>query len=164
LALMSIFGIIEEARFYRSNISIEQSRNFATEKIGGLENWFDVYSRHACVENGEDPEYLPLCRWLKVKYSDLQLILDNEDFPVEVPSNFLTGLDNTFVGLGAPDRTILQGLHRDYLSSREQYLVALHDGERSGFSALIVALAPMIFGIAVAIKFTKVTGEYMLTK
>ena len=164
LALVSIFGIIEEARFYRSNISIERSRGLAMDKITALENWVDVYQEYACGDNGDDAEYLALCRWMKVKGSDLQLILANEVFPVDLPENFLVGIDGELNGLGKPDRAIVQGLHGDYRKARDQYLMAVREGRRSHFSTLIVALAPLIFAIAIAIKFTKVTGEYLLTK
>lgn len=164
LALVSIFGIIEEARFYGAKITIEKSRGLAENKINALENWFDVYREYACGNNGDDMKHPELCRWTKVKNSDLHLILSNEDFPVDVPENFLVGLDTQFSGLGVPDRKVLTGIHQDYRVARQQYLVALRAGHRSSFSVLIIALAPMIFAIAVAIKFTKVTGEYLLTK
>ncbi len=164
LALVSIFGIVQEARFYRSKITVEQSRTEALGKSMALENWLDVYSEYACDDNKGNPEYLPLCRWLKVKSSDLQLVLANEGFPADISANFLIGIEGNFVGLNEADKAVVTGLHTDYRTARQKYLTAVGASRRSSFSVLIVALAPMVFAVAVAIKFTKVSGEYLLTK
>ena len=57
---------------------------------------------------------------------------------------------------------MVQAHHKGYLAARARHLMAQNEGRRSVFSIWLVALAPMIFAIAVAIKFTKVTGEYRL--
>lgn len=162
LALVSIFGIIEQARFFGAKVAVEQSNAEAMKKIMALENWFDVYRDFACEEEDGDGKLAQLCVWTKVKTSDLRLILENEDSPVDIPANFLSGMENVMGGLAAPDQAIVRAHHEGYLVARAKYLVALSDGERSIFSIWLVAFAPMIFAIAVAIKFTKVTGEYRL--
>jgi len=163
LALVSIFGIVEQARFFGAKLAIEQSRNEAMTKIMALENWFDIYRDYACKENRDQPEFQKLCVWTKVKESDLHLILENEDFPVDLPKNFLSGIEGVMTGLAAPDQAIVTDHHSGYLAARTQFLTALSKGTRTDFSIWLVALAPMIFAVAVAIKFTKVTGEYRLS-
>jgi hypothetical protein len=164
LALVSIFSIIDEARFYRSDLHVEQSQANAMEKAAAFENWFEVYVDYACNDTEFNSGSEDLCRWVKVKASDLDLILENEEFPYDIPQNFLIGIDADFKGLGQADRAIAKGVLRDYVQAREQYLSAINDGRYSGISAFLVALAPMVFAIAIALKFTKVTGEYLLTK
>ena len=164
LALVSIFGIIEQARFFGAKLAVEQSNTEAMSRMMALENWFDVYGEFSCVENSDNVDFQQLCLWIKVKKSDLQLILDNEEFPVDISRNFLAGLDSVMTGLAATDRAIVRAHHEGYLAARVRFLLAQDDGQRSIFSVWLVALAPMIFAIAVAIKFTKVTGEYRLCK
>ena len=164
LALVSIFGIVEQARFFGAKLTIEQSRGDAMNKIMALESWFDVYREYACVDNADNAGFRQLCLWTKLKASDLRLIIDNEDFPVDLPANFLNGVDHSQTGLADADQAIVSKHHSGYLAARTQYLVAQKKENRSDFSVLLVALAPMIFAVAVAIKFTKVTGEYRLTK
>jgi len=162
LALVSVFGIIEQARFFNAKLEVEQSNTQAMHKIMALENWFTVYSEFACEDNANNADYRQLCIWTKVKKSDLRLILDNEEFPVDLSQNFLSGIDKLMIGLGKPDQAIVSAHHEGYLTARKQYLIAQENGKRSVFSMWLVALAPMLFAGAVAIKFTKVTGEYRL--
>ena len=164
LALVSIYGIVEEARMYRAAITIEQSKREAMDKVAALENWFNVYTEHACDDMAQTQKARPFCRWVSDKNSDLKLILANEDFPMDVPINFLVGIEQPFEGIAKADREIVGALHASYISARQQYLMSAEDTVRSGLSALLVALGPMLFAVAIAIKFAKVTGEYRLCK
>lgn len=164
LALLSIVGIVEEARFYRANMTIGVSREETEDKVAALDQWLDLYREYACEDQVDEPSFQPLCRWLKVKRSDLRLILANEVFPYDVPDNFLVGIDQDLVRLNRNEKATVSALHQEYLEARAQYLTAVSEGRRGRFSALLVALAPLLFAVAIAIKFTKVTGEYLLTK
>ncbi|MBL4788615.1 MAG: hypothetical protein JKY60_06060 [Kordiimonadaceae bacterium] len=164
LALISVFGLVEEARSYKAQNLMIQSRTFATEKIDAFENWLEVYEDYACLDNGEDPAFRTLCDWVRIKDSDLQLILQNEDFPADVSRNFLSGIEQPFKGLTKADKDIGNGLHMAYVNAREQFLVASDSVERSLLARLLVAFAPLVFALAIAIKLTKVTGEYRLCK
>lgn len=164
LALISVFSVIDDARFYRSDISIEQSERDAVGHMNAFSNWFAVYEEYACIDNGEDVSFHALCTWVTSKASDLALITDNEEFPYDISANFLTGLNGEFAGIGEADRMIITSIHSNYLEARQQYLQAVDNAQYKGLSALMVALAPLIFAIAIALKFTKVTGEYLLTR
>ena len=164
LALISVFSIIDDARFYKSDISIEQSEKDAMKHMNAFNNWFEVYEEYACVDNAADASFQGLCTWVQGKSSDLALILDNEEFPYDISGNFLSGLGKELSGIGEADRMIITTIHGDYLKARQLYLQAVDNAQYKGFSALMVALAPLIFAIAIALKFTKVTGEYLLTK
>lgn len=113
LALVSIFGIIEQARFFGAKLAVEQSNSEAMSRIMALENWFDVYREFACDEQSGDQKFQQLCLWTKVKKSDLQLILDNEEFPVDLSQNFLSGLDGALTGLEAADRAWCRRITKD---------------------------------------------------
>lgn len=160
LAMVSIIGVLEEAKFLRANQNVEQSRARAEEKLQAIENWFDVYTIYACDEPGAAEKFPALCRWMKVKSSDLTLILANESFPPDIPFNMLSGIDQVTDGIQDADRTIIKGYLDEYLSARRSYMRGLSSARRSSLSALIVSLAPIFFALAVALKFTKVTGEY----
>jgi len=164
LALMSVIGIVEDARFFRAQMTVEQSEAEAMKKIMALENWFDVYGEYACVDHSNDPDFSGLCGWVKAKNSDLQLILQNETFPVDIPKDFLSGIENPYTGFSDADRDVVGNLHSGYQDALKSYVTSVQEGQRSMLSALIVALAPLLFAVAIAIKFTKVTGEYRLTK
>ena len=164
LTLVSVIGIIGEARFYKTDITVEQSREKATVHMEAFQNWFDVYTEYACVDNAAEDLYTPLCGWVSQKTADLDLIVQNEDFPYDIPVNFLAGLNDGLGGIGQVDRDIIISIHMKYLEARMQYIGAMTEGQFDNIYAFLVSLAPMLFAIAVAIKFAKVTGEYRLTK
>ncbi|WP_262696096.1 hypothetical protein [Kordiimonas aquimaris] len=163
LALISIVGVLEEAKFLRANQNVERSRVLAEDKLQAIENWFDVYGVFACDEQGAKERSPKLCTWMKVKSSDLALILSNESFPPDIPFNMLSGIDEITGGIQDADRKIIKGYLNDYIAARQSYMTGVTSARRSSLSALIVSLAPILFAMAVALKFTKVTGEYRLT-
>lgn len=163
LALVSIVGVLEEAKFLRANQNVERSRVMAEEKLLAIENWFDVYGIFACEEPGARERSPKLCTWMKVKSSDLALILANESFPPDIPFNMLSGIDEIPDGIEDADRKVIKGYLDDYIAARGSYMMGLTSARRSSLSALLVSLAPILFAIAVALKFTKVTGEYRQT-
>lgn len=162
LALVSVVGVFEEARLLRSDNAVEQYRDVAEEKSRAVENWFDVYSIYACEENGSSPETTQLCRWVRVKNSDLRLVLANEEFPADIPTNLLLGLHEISEGIGDADKRIIEGYLGDYTKARRAYLEAVAGTKYSTLSALLISLAPLMFALAIALKFAKVTGEYRL--
>ncbi len=164
LALVSVVGVFEEARLLRTDNEVDQFRTVTEDKSRALENWFDVYSIYACEENGENPEMTALCRWVRVKNSDLRLVLANEEFPADIPSNLLLGLDAINEGLGEADKQVIEGYLQGYLEARTSYIEAVEDTKYGTMSLLLISLAPLLFAIAVALKFAKVTGEYRLLK
>lgn len=164
LALVSVVGVFEEARLLRTDNELDQFREVTENKSRALENWFDVYSIFACEENGENPEMTKLCRWVKVKNSDLRLVLANEEFPADIPSNLLLGLDAIEDGLGDADKRVIEDYLDGYVSARTAYLEAVEGTKYGTMSLLLISLAPLLFAIAVALKFAKVTGEYRLMK
>lgn len=161
-ALISVVGVFEEARLLRSDNALEEYREVAEEKSRALENWFDVYTIYACEENADKPEVNGLCQWVKGKNSDLRLVLANEDFPADIPINLLLGLDKITGGIGEMDKQIISGYLRAYTDARLAYLDAVAGSRYSTFSALLISLAPLMIALAIALKFTKVTGEYRL--
>ena len=162
LALVSVVGVFEEARLLRSDNALEQYRDVTESKSRAVENWFDVYSIYACEENGETPEMTDLCRWVKVKNSDLRLVLANEEFPADIPQNLLLGLDEINDGIGEADKRIISDYLKGYVDARRAYLEAVEGSRYSTLSALLISLAPLMFVLAIALKFAKVTGEYRL--
>lgn len=164
LALVSVVGVFEEARLLRTDNQLDQYREAAEGKSRAIENWFDVYSIYACEENGANPEMTQLCRWVKVKNSDLQLVLANEEFPADIPSNLLLGLEAINEGLGEADKRVIEGYLTGYLEARTTYIEAVEGTKYGTMSLLLISLAPLLFAIAVALKFAKVTGEYRLLR
>ncbi|UTW57932.1 hypothetical protein KFE96_14015 [Kordiimonas sp. SCSIO 12603] len=164
LAAISIYGFVEEARFFQSQMAQETSRMTSERTQSALENWFEVYNEYACGEGAGHGGDVQFCRWTKVKISALDLINENEDFPVDIPANFLLGLDEVAAGISAQEREDVAEYLSAYRLEREHYLEASKNVRRSEISALIVALAPLLFALAIGIKFAKVTGEYRLTK
>ncbi len=164
LAGISIFGIVEEARFFRTQMTIEVSKTRAENTQLQLDNWFDVYNEYACDDQTTNIEFKDFCLWTRVKLNALELINENEDFPVDIPSNFVHGLEKVALGISVPEQRSIQGYLREYRAARTEYLTARNNNRRSEASALIVSLAPLLFAIAIGIKLAKVTGEYRLTK
>lgn len=164
LALVSVVGVFEEARLLRSGQAVEKFRTVAEDKISAIENWFDVYSIYACEENGNSSAATQLCRWVRVKNSELKLVLANEEFPADVPANLLLGIDAIDEGIGDADKRIIEGHLAAYLESRFEFIAAVRGTRNSTLSALLISLAPLLFALAIALKFAKVTGEYRLLK
>lgn len=160
LALLSIIGVLEEARFLRSGHALEQSRIVAEEKLRAIERWFEVYSLYACEENGVSDNATQLCRWAKLKNSELRLVLTNEEFPADIPENLLVGLDAIEDGINATDRSIIRQNLSGYIEARGRYLAAVSGADRSMLSIMLVSLAPVLFALAVGLRFAKATGEY----
>jgi len=164
LALVSVVGVFEEARILRSMQAVERSEEIAEKKILAVENWFEVYSLYACEEEGALAKAPELCEWVKVKKSELELVLANEEFPADIPSNLLLGLDEITTGIGNPDREIIAGHLNAYYAARKSYLEAVTGSTYTSFSSFLISLAPLFFALAVALKFTKVSGEYRLLR
>ncbi|MBO6505649.1 MAG: hypothetical protein JJ850_07955 [Kordiimonadaceae bacterium] len=164
LALVSVVGVFEEARLLRTDNQLDQYREATEDKSRALENWFDVYSIYACEENGENPGMTQLCRWVKIKHSDLRLVLANEEFPADIPRNLLLGLDEIRDGLGDADKRVIEGYLQGYLDARATYIDAVEGTKYGTMSLLLISLAPLLFAVAVALKFAKVTGEYRLLR
>lgn len=164
LALVSVVGVFEEGRLLRSGQAVENSRKIAEDKILALENWFDVYRIYACEENGASSQATKLCRWMKVKNSELLLVLANEEFPADIPANLLLGKEEIGAGVGEEDWRIIEGHLKGYLDARQAYLAAEAAARYSTFSTLMISLAPIMFALAIALKFAKVTGEYRLLR
>lgn len=164
LAMASIIGLLEEARFLKADTNVVAAEEQAEQKIDALENWFEVYTMHAC-EDGPDLENSEqLCRWTKVKSSELRLVLANEEFPADVPRNLLSGLDRVRGAIGEIDKTMVRAHLTNYHDARDAYLLAQRNAQRSSYSSAFTSLAPLLFALAVALKFTKVTGEYRLLR
>ena len=164
LALVSVFGVFEEARILRAMQTVEQSEKIAENKVAAVENWFDVYSLYACEEEGMSVKAPDLCAWVNLKKSELALVLANEEFPVDIPSNLLLGLDAITTGIGNPDREIISGHLNGYYAARTSYLAAVEGSTYTSFSSFLISLAPLMFALAVALKFAKVSGEYRLLR
>lgn len=162
LALVSVVGVFEEARILRSLQAVERSEEVAEKQLLAIENWFEVYSLYACDETEGSVKAPSLCKWVKVKNSEIELVIANEVFPADIPSNLLQGLDSIKVGIGDADREIIAGHLRGYFEARDSYLKAVEGSGYSDFSSFLISLAPLFFGLAVALKFTKVSGEYRL--
>lgn len=164
LALVSVFGVFEEARILRAMQTVAQSEKIAEKKVAAVENWFDVYSLYACEGEGDVVKAPDLCAWVNLKKSELALVLANEDFPADIPSNLLLGLDTITTGIGGPDREIISGHLNAYYAARTSYLTAVAGSIHTSFSSLLISLAPLMFALAVALKFAKVSGEYRLMR
>ena len=137
LAAVSIYGFVEEARFFQSQMLQETSRVSSERTQRALENWFEVYNEYACGKgtgHGGDPQF---CRWTKVKLSALDLINENEEFPVDIPENFLLGLEEVASGISKQERKDVAEYLTAYRLEREHYLEASKNVRRSPVSALI---------------------------
>lgn len=164
LALVSVIGVFEEARMLRSMQAVERSGKIAENKSSAVENWFDVYSLYACEEQGDSVKAPELCEWVKLKNSELQLVLANEEFPADIPSNLLLGVDAITIGIDNRDREIIAGHLNAYYAARKSYLAAVSGSNHTSFSSFLISLAPLMFALAVALKFAKVSGEYRLLR
>jgi len=157
LALGSVAGFVEEARYYRSDVASARLEANLVSAQKDIEHWFDVYARFSC----EDGQANDTCDWFTQKEADLTFITGNEPFPADLPTSLIDGLESAAPTYSPAEFQRIKGFLSAYQDGRTQFLGALHDGERSAFFRLLTALAPLIFAVAVALRFTKTTGEYL---
>lgn len=164
LAMASIIGVLEEARSLKADANVAAAESKAENTIAALENWFDVYGRYACEDGPKADLSQPFCRWAKVKNSELELVLANEEFPADVPINLLSGLEKLKDAIADVDKQMVRGHLDNYLLARKAYLKAAENTRHTSYFSLFTSLAPLLFALAVALKFTKVTGEYLIIR
>lgn len=157
LALGSVAGFVEEARHYRSDAVSARLEAALVAGQKNIEHWFDVYARFSC-EGGEASE---ACDWFNQKEADLAFITEHEPFPADLPTSLIAGLESAAPTYSQAEFERIRGFLSAYRENRSQYGRAVDDGKRSSFIRLLTALAPLVFAVAVALRFTKTTGEYL---
>ena len=159
LTFISSLGFVDEARRYKAEVQLESSWVRTDSSLRAVESWFENYQVFACEDAADDPEYTALCQWITVKQRDLEIILSDEDKPVALPAAFIDDVSATEL-IPEQERNIAVRILNDYDQNRTQYLQSVQDAESSPLRKLFVVFAPILFAAALALKMTKVTGEY----
>jgi len=165
LAVVSTLGLVDEARRYKAELDADVNFTRIERDINSIENWFSVYRIFACEEQADNLEYKGLCDWVTIKDADLKLILEDEEaIAPDIRLNILNGIGNDNVRLTASEVEIISGLVIDYGQSKSAYIDNVEISKASKVQRFLISLAPILFAIALALKMTKVTGEYRCYK
>jgi len=162
LTFISSLGLVDEARRYKAEMQIVPAAKQLELDSQAMENWFENYREFACEERAGDPDSDELCRWVSRKQSDLQLILADDEQPVSLPTAFIDEVANVQL-LSQQERQLAATLLRAYQDSRNTLASSTRASQRSFWRQLLVVFAPLLFAAALALKMTKVTGEYRLS-
>ena len=164
LALISVIGIFEEAKFFRAGQSITGIEMKVQKDFDRIDHWFNVYHDYAC-ESDLDPEVIPdLCDWVQKRQEELALIQNTEPFPPPIRSNLTRHFDKIKDGAFNHEKDTIDEYIFVYSKTRDTYLKTLKNLERSAVSQLLIAFGPLLLIIAIALKFSKISGEYRLLR
>ncbi|UTW56280.1 hypothetical protein [Kordiimonas sp. SCSIO 12610] len=161
LAVLSTLGLVDEARRYKAELNAETYLEALERDQRNIENWFNVYRIFACDEQSGVEAYKPLCDWLTLKSNDLALIVsDEDDVAPDIRLNILEGIKGESIMLSMAEKQIIENHILHYGRSKSAYIDSVEISRASRVQRLLITLAPIFFAMALALKMTKVTGEY----
>jgi len=160
LAFISTLGIVNESRHL--NARIEASKYISKVKTDQLNvlNWFENYKIYTCEESLESNE----CPFFLRALNDLKLIINDPDGVAKIPLNLVTSLSDKSMIVSESSKLNIKQRIQSHNKTLNIYLNKLRESKQSYFERLIVALTPLLLACALALKFAKVTGEYLLYK
>ena len=161
LAVLSTLGLVDEARRYKAELDADMHLEALERDQRAIENWFNVYRIFACDEANGEGKFQSLCIWLNDKSSDLALIVsDEDDVAPDIRLNLLDGIESPNINLSDAEKQIIEGHVLHYGRSKSAYVDSVSISRASKVQQLLITLAPIFFAMALALKMTKVTGEY----
>jgi hypothetical protein len=161
LAVLSTLGLVDEARRYKAELNAESHLEALERDQRSIENWFNVYRIFACEEQAAEQKFKPLCAWVSAQVSDLSLIVsDEDDVAPDIRLNLLDGLDASTIKLTLAEKQMIKDHIINYGRSKSAYIDSVEISRASKVQRLLITLAPIFFAMALALKMTKVTGEY----
>ncbi len=169
LVFLSILGLVGEARQFRAQSTHQESEWLVTQGMIEVRNWYTNYHILICEEaeklkekNLENTKYPALCDFLEGSINDLNLLQRTEsEFPELTPS-LSKGLAEYTAIIPRLEQNILKRRIAHYNEKRALHIVNITESKRSRLQMILLILAPVMFALALAIRFTKVTAEYRL--
>ncbi|MBL4800341.1 MAG: hypothetical protein JKY45_00510 [Emcibacter sp.] len=169
LAFLSTLGLVGEARQYQAETSHYESEWQATQSLSGVRNWYSHYQIFICSEakalkdkNLKDTQYHKLCNWLEGRINDLNLMQNGNTTFSELSPTGAEDLQQYGPLIPRIEQKILTRRIAQYNDKRTLHLDNLKERERTTLQMIMVIIAPVMLAFALAIRFTKVTGEYRL--
>lgn len=172
-AFLSAIGLVDESRRFQAEVRVMSERAEMERALASVENWFENYQAFACEDVSfslpeHDPK-LQSCVAFGTAATDLMLIQNTGDEIPIIPPALANGLDaalDVIEGNPLPgeERDIRDARIADYMAARANYLETQAATQRSELQQGLILLVPFLFSIAIALKVTKVTGEYRETK
>jgi preprotein translocase subunit SecG len=161
LAVLSTLGLVDEARRYKAELNAETLLEALERDQRRIDNWFNVYKVFACEEQAEEQRYKKLCNWITLKSNDLELILgDTDNLAPDIRLNILDGIEVPGIELSPAEKQIVENHVLHYGRTKAAYVDSVNISSASRVQRLLITLAPIFFAMALALKMTKVTGEY----
>jgi hypothetical protein len=161
LAVLSTLGLVDEARRYKAELDADMHLEALERDQRMIENWFNVYRIFACEEADDVDKFQPLCVWISNRSNDLALIVsDEDDAAPDIRLNLLDGIEGPDISLSVAEKQIIKGHILHYGRSKSAYVDSVSISQASMVQRLLITLAPIFFAMALALKMTKVTGEY----
>jgi len=158
---------VGEAKQFRAETAHNEKEWDATQSLNDVRNWFSNYQIFICEEakNRKNrktgaTEYYELCQWLEGRINDLNLMRKDPDRHPELAPSLIRGLARYTTIIPQPEQEILISRMAKYNEKRALNLANIKALQRSGIQQLMVIIAPVMFALALAIRFTKVTAEY----
>jgi len=167
LVFLSLLGLVGEAKQFRAETAHNEKEWDATQSLNDVRNWFSNYQIFICEEakNRKNrktgaTDYYELCQWLEGRINDLNLMRKDPDRHPELAPSLIRGLARYTTIIPQPEQEILISRMAKYNEKRALNLANIKALQRSGIQQLMVIIAPVMFALALAIRFTKVTAEY----
>mgnify|MGYP001445567715 CR=1 FL=1 len=163
LAFISSLGFVDEARRYRAELHLNEVRGQLETSRRDVTDWFDSYQIYACEEAGGDLDREVLeaaCGWFTDRQKDLTLLQMENRIAPDLRPTLLAGADRLTPLLSPENVAIITDRLATYQAHRQRYLELVEASRRGTLQKILIMLAPILFSAALALKMTKVTGEY----
>lgn len=169
LAFLSTLGLVGEAKQFRAESAHYESEWKAAESLSGVRNWYTHYQIFICDEaktltekNLKDTEYHKLCDWLEGRINELNLMQNGKTTFSELSPAGTEDLLHYATIIPRIEHKILTRRIAQYNDKRRLHLDNTKEQERTTLQLIMLIIAPVMLAFALAIRFTKVTGEYRL--
>lgn len=169
LAFLSTLGLVGEAKQFRAESSHYESEWKAAESLSGVRNWYTHYQIFICSEakaltekSLKDTEYHKLCDWLEGRINELNLMQNGKITFSELSPAGAEDLQQYSTIIPRIEHKILARRIAQYNDKRILHLNNTKEQERTTLQLIMLIIAPVMLAFALAIRFTKVTGEYRL--
>lgn len=169
LVFLSTLGLVGEAKQFRAENFRYESEWAATQSLSDVRSWYAHYQIIICTEakvlkekNLNGTEYHKLCDWLEGRINDLNLMQNHKTAFPELSTALIEGLKLYSTIIPRIEQKILTHRIAQYNDKRILHLNNIKERKRTTLQLIILIMAPVMFALALAIRFTKVTGEFRL--
>lgn len=160
LAFLSALGLVDESRRFQAEARIMGDKIAAESALDRLGAWYQSYADYSCEQSDNPAGIQQYCSEFRQAMSDFALLKDTSGAIPEIPVPLIKLPKGEFPN----ESKIHDERFEQYQQARRHYLDAKTSSERSMIQQSLIILAPLMFAIAIGLKLTKVTGEYLLTK